>query len=307
MELYQLRSFVTVAELRHLTRAAEKLHISQPALSAQIKSLEDELGVALFDRTPGGMVLTAAGRRLLTGAEKVLAAAQTLRNEALALKGEVAGTARVGTHSDPALIRLGEFMTATVERYPLLQLELHHAISGEAFELVCSGGLDASFYFGPLSHPNVTGLALREITYRVVAPAAWQERIAHAEWREIAALPWIITPSISTHNQLVMALFRDEGLEPTKVIEADQEAVISTLVVAGVGLALLREDLVRQKAVEGQICFWKDVGATTTLWFIYATAREHDLVIAALLDVLRETWQLADMSAAATPRRSYVP
>ena len=78
MELYQLRSFAVVAELGHLTRASERLHLSQPALSAQIKALEDELGVTLFERTPSGMVLTSAGRALLPEAEKVLAAAQAL-------------------------------------------------------------------------------------------------------------------------------------------------------------------------------------------------------------------------------------
>jgi DNA-binding transcriptional LysR family regulator len=65
MELYQLRSFAAVAELGHLTRASERLHISQPAVSAQIKALEDELGVALFERVSSGMVLTSAGRKLL--------------------------------------------------------------------------------------------------------------------------------------------------------------------------------------------------------------------------------------------------
>jgi DNA-binding transcriptional LysR family regulator len=58
MEFYQLRSFVAVAEAGHLTRAAEKLHVSQPAVSAQIKALEDELELALFERTSSGMVLT---------------------------------------------------------------------------------------------------------------------------------------------------------------------------------------------------------------------------------------------------------
>ena len=76
MELYQLRGFAAVAETGHLTRAAERLHLSQPALSAQIKALEDELGVPLFERLPSGMELTPAGRSLLPEAQKVVAAAQ---------------------------------------------------------------------------------------------------------------------------------------------------------------------------------------------------------------------------------------
>ena len=70
MEFNRLKSFAAVAEAGHLTRAAEKLHISQPALSAQIKALEDELDLPLFERTPAGMILTAAGRRQDTAANR---------------------------------------------------------------------------------------------------------------------------------------------------------------------------------------------------------------------------------------------
>src|SRR6187399_3066109 len=110
MELYQLRSFAAVAELGHLTRAAERLHVSQPAVSAQIKALEDELGVSLFERVSSGMVLTSAGRKLLPAAEKVLDAAQALRMRAKGLQGQIVGRARVGTVSDPGFTRIGEFL-----------------------------------------------------------------------------------------------------------------------------------------------------------------------------------------------------
>jgi DNA-binding transcriptional LysR family regulator len=292
MELYQLRSFAVVAEVRHLTRAAEKLHISQPALSAQIKALEDELEVTLFERTSIGMALTAAGQRLLQEAEKVLSAAQALRNEARALRGEVAGRASVGTLSDPGFIRLGEFLTATVDRHPLLQLELHHEISGAAFEKVRDGELDAAFYYGALTHPAVAGLALRPMTYRVAGPAAWRDRVEEADWAEIAALPWILTPSISSHNQLVADLFRSHGVAPAKVVEADQESVISSLTVSGVGLSLMREDVALAKRAAGEACLWEKGRATTTLWFIYPQERADDPVIRALLEVIRETWAL---------------
>jgi len=301
MELYQLRSFVAVAEVGHLTRAAEKLHISQPALSAQIKALEDEFGLALFERTSSGMTLTAGGERLLAEAGKVLAAAQVLRNEARTLQGEVVGKAAVGTILEPGLSRVGELLSVMVERYPLLQLELHHEISGAALEKVRSGRLDASFFYGDLAEGAVAGLALRPLVYRVAAPAAWRGRIAGADWSDVAALPWILTPPISSHHRLAAALFRKHGVEPTKVVEADQESVISSIVASGVGLSLMREDVALAREAAGEICLWDRGRATTTLWFIHLHERAEDPVIRALLEGLRDTWQLREEPA--TPLR----
>jgi DNA-binding transcriptional LysR family regulator len=304
MELYQLRSFVAVAEAGHLTRAAERLHISQPAVSAQIKALEDELDLALFERTSSGMVLTSAGERLLTDAERVLAAAQALRTVAKALKGEVTGKVRVGTTSDPSFIRVGEFLNATIARHPLLQVELHHEITGEAFAKVRDGELDASFYSGDLEHPSVEGLRLRSSSYRVAAPAAWKRRVVDADWGEIATQPWVITPAISTHHKLVRTLFEKHGVEPTRVVEADQESVITNLVVSGVGLSLIREDLALEKETAGQVCLWRDVRVQTTLWFIYLRTRKNDPALSALIDVLRDTWNLPEEAASETGQRT---
>jgi molybdate transport repressor ModE-like protein len=293
MELYQLRTLVAVADTGHITRAAEKLHLSQPAVSAHIKALEEQLGVRLFERNPGGMQLTRAGRQLREQAEKVLAEAERLRQLAASLKGEIVGRLRVGTSTDPEFIRVGEFLHRTVERYPLLELELHQEVSGAALEQVRTGELDASFYFGDITSPEVAGLRLRDMAYCVVAPAAWADRVQGADWSEIARMPWIVTPSISTHNRLVRALFSRHGVEPARVVEADQEPVIASLVVSGVGVSLMREPLALQKQRSGEICIWDKARLQTALWFIYHAERSHDPLIEALLGILAEIWEIA--------------
>lgn len=290
MELNQLRAFAAVADTGQLTRAAERLHLSQPALSAQIKALEEKLAVRLFERTSNGMQATRAGRQLLAHAEKVLAAAEALRQAALAVRGEVAGRLRIGTLSDPQSIRLGDILGRTVERFPLLELELHHEITGAALEAVRDGSLDASFYYGDITSPQVSGLALRELVYCVAAPVEWKQRIDGAGWRELAALPWIVTPQISSHHRLVRTIFSEHDVAPAKVIEADSESVISNLVGSGLGVSLMRLDLALQR--ERDVCIWPQARVRTTLWFIYRAERASDPLIAALLKLVAETWQL---------------
>ena len=299
MELYQLRSFVAIAELGQLTRAAEKLHVSQPAVSAQLKALEDKLGLALFERTATGMVLTTPGARWLKEAEKVLATARELQNVALSFKGELAGSASIGTLSDPNLTRIGEFMSAALARHPLLELELHQGVTGTALDQVRDGMLDASFYYGDLRHPSVVGLPLRRLVFRVVAPAAWKDRLRLCGWEQVAAMPWIIPPSISSHHQLAHALLHQHNVTPSRVVEADQEAVIASLVASGVGITLMREELAFEKQAAGEICIWNDEQIGTMLWFVTQRTREHDPVIHALNEMQRDLWALPDASTEA--------
>ena len=290
MELYQLRSFAAVAELGHLTRAADKLHVSQPAVSAQIKALEDELGVALFERVSSGMVLTAAGHKLLPEARKVVAAAQVLRSRARAIQGEVVGRGSVGTVSDPEFVRVGDFLAHALRAHPLLEVELHHEITGVAFEKVRDGEHDASFYYGRLVHPGVASVPLVDFAYRVVGPASWSDRIESATWDDIVTMPWIMTPPISTLSVLAAELFDARGVSPARRIEADNEAVIRSLVDAGLGVALIREDLALDAAARGQVSLWEEARLTTTLQFIYLVERAQDPEIRALLDVLSGVW-----------------
>lgn len=302
MELYQLRTFAAVAEEGHLTRAAERLHLSQPAVSGHIKALEQELDVRLFERAATGMVLTEAGRRLLTHSLKVLSAADSVKRAALQLHSEVAGLLHVGTVADPVDNRLGDVLAAVVKRYPLLRLELHHSSTGAALENVRDGRLDATFYFGEEPTAPLHAIPLRELRYRVAAPAAWADRVIDARWDDIARLPWVRTPPDSTHTRLVTQLFATHGMEPPEpAVLANDENVITNLVVSGLGVALVRNDVARARAALGELVLWPGATLPTTLWFVCAIARADEPPLAALLDLVRETWQLDSQRTTSDP------
>ena len=298
MEIYQLRAFVTVAKIGQLTRAAEALHVTQPAVTGQIKALEEELGVSLFDRKPGRIALTRAGERLLPEAEKVLAAAGSLIGRARELQGEVSGTLVIGTLGDPDALRLGSLLGGLVAALPLLEIKTRSGDAESLREAVATSTLQASFYIGPHIPRDVLGLALQTIHYRVVAPVPFRERLLHAGWREIADMPWIGTPYASHAQTLLRDLFSRQGLLPNQVLESDDASASHSLVRAGLGLALLREDAAIPAAERNELVIWPHTRVAALLSFIYPKTAEHDPAIVAALSVLRQVWGLPARTAA---------
>ena len=297
MDLNLLRTFVTVAKFGHLTRASEALHLSQPALSGHIKALEEELGVALFERTPSGMAVTPAGARLLVEAEEILGAVLHLAHSAQELRGQPTGHLKLGTVLDPAVLRVGDLLVRALERYPQIELELQHVMSSEALARVRSGALDASFYFGDPPQADLAAIPLRELTYRVGIPDAWQDDLGAAAWEAVAERPWIVAPEPSSHRQLVMRLFPDSP--PARIVETDNESVINNLVESGVGVSLLRADAGSPAREAGRCFILPDVEVGTRLWLVHALDRESDPLLTALRDVLAEVWP--DAPEAASP------
>src|SRR5205085_8225152 len=198
------RACVEIAEVRRLARAAERLHLSQPALSGQLKALEETLGVSLFERSSSGMSLTTGGRSLLAGAERILAAIQQLQQSAQQLQGRPSGRLSVGTVLDPVTLRVGDFLSRAIESYPLIDIELHQMFSGAAIAGVRNGSLDASFYFGSVDGPELSGEPLRRLTYRVAMPTEWGLDRRRSEWSVLAAGPWIRAPETSLNCDLGM-------------------------------------------------------------------------------------------------------
>ena len=288
MDLHQLRSFVVVAAEGHVTRAAEKLHLSQPTVSGHIRALEDELGVTLFDRASNGVSLTHSGKLLLEDAEKVIAAAQQLRDHARAISGRLDVRLRIGTILQPDYLRLGELISVMRERYPTLDTELHMAISGVGLEKVRRGELDAAFVLGEYDDPLLRVLPLEPLQYVIVVPKVWKERLD--DWKALAGRPWVLTPEKGKVNQMALEMLASRHLAPASIIEVDQESMIRNLVSAGVGISLMREDFAREAAEAGEAEIWPHGTARTVLCLAYLAERESRPEILAFVRAVELVW-----------------
>ncbi len=296
MDLTLLRAFVTVAHVGNLTRAAAQLHLTQPAVSLQVKNLQETLGVALFARTAHGLVLTRDGQALLPHAERALAAASDVERAAAALRQEVRGKLRIGTILDPDFLRLGGFLKQLVETYPQIEPALRHGMSGWVAEQVRAGELDVGYYIGrPAEEGMPAGLfhaaTLTRFQYRVLAPAGWKDRVSGArDWRALAALPWIWTPPASAHQRLLSRRFAEAGASPVKVAEVDQETSMLDLVKSGVGLTLARDAIAIAEAHAHALTIVEGVTVPTELAFIALAARMEEPAIAAAFKLIEAQW-----------------
>lgn len=290
MDLTQLRAFTTVAHEGNLTRAAALLHLTQPAVSLQIKSLQAALQVQLFTRTPTGMVLTAEGNKLLPLAERILANVVELRQAADALHTTLAGSLAIGTILDPEFTRLGAFLKRLVETYPQLATRLQHGMSGSVLQQIKAGTLDVGYYLG-IPGKEFHSMTLTTFTYNVIAPAGWKNRVAGKDWTALAQLPWIWSPPDSAHHRMLSATFSRYQVMPQKVALVDQETSMLDLVKSGVGLSLARESIALREAHAHGLVIADAVSLVTELSFIALAKRKNEPTIAAVFALLASVWK----------------
>jgi len=146
MELRHLRYFIGVGEEQHFGRAAERLHIAQPALSRQVQDLEEELGFPLFDRLPRGVRLNAAGTLFLTDARRILRDVDDAKRRAERVAHGKIGTLRIGIATAVSWHGMVADCLGRFRReQPDAELELHHLLSVHQVEAITTGRLDAGF------------------------------------------------------------------------------------------------------------------------------------------------------------------
>lgn len=287
-----LRAFVAVAREGNVSRAALRLHLSQPAVSLQLKSLAESTGLILFTRAPHGLTLTRDGLALLPQAEKALQSLADFSQAAHRLHSTVRGRLRIGTILDPEFTRLGAFLKELVETAPQIETELRQGMSGEVLAQVAHGGLDIGFHLGPLDDAQAFEIKiLSHITYRVLAPAGWGEQVLGRDWKALATLPWLSTPAASAHHRMLASVFDPLGVKPRRVALVDQEASMLDLVRSGVGLSLVRDAIAIAEAQARGLVIADKVSLDCRLSFICLKTRMADPVVISAWTALNKVWR----------------
>lgn len=289
MELYQLKTFVQVAEEGNLTRAASKLFTSQPAISAQIKALEDELNLPLFQRSTRGMQLTEQGKQLLQHAQQVLAAANNLQQQALGLQDQLLGEPRIGVHTDFEFVRGSQLFRVVEQHYPRLRLHFVQSMSTHILADLAKGSLDGGFFFGPNPDAGLNAIHLEQTPMRIVGPIAWKSKIEPAQPEQLAKMRWIFATDTCPFHAVYRALLGDDS-GAAETARVDAEDAVRDLVRAGVGLAVMRDDDAQSAIDEGFACSWPGQVPSIALNFAVLQRRMHEPMIRALLETVRLVW-----------------
>jgi DNA-binding transcriptional LysR family regulator len=288
MDIYQLKTFVVVAREGSITRAAELLHLSQPAVSAQIKAMEDALDLALFERTPRGMILTKDGQRLLAKAEKTIAVHQELIDEATRIKGHLAGKLRLGAGSNSNNEAIGRLLTILSERCPDVEVLLKHGTSLEILAGLRNGSLDAGFYNegGEPDPDRATIEVSRFKTYVVAAPrvVAVSEPL---DWKVLADLPWIYPTASACCARTAEGLFKTHQIRPKRIISVDREDVTRTLIAGGIGVGLLHADTAHKAQLRGEVELVFECETLVRILFAQLASRALDPLLTAATSIVR--------------------
>jgi DNA-binding transcriptional LysR family regulator len=247
MELRHLRYFIAVGDEQHFGRAANRLHVVQPALSRQIRDLERELGFLLFDRLPRGVRLTAAGTLFLNDARRILHDVEEAKRRAERMALGQAGTLRIGIAT--AVSWHGLVVNAFREfrrRHPDVELVVHHLVSVQQVEAVVSDRLDAGFvaavtpWHKELEHRQ---FALDRMVLAVPKghPLTKRERIRLRDLRDTSFV-WFhrwVNPTFHDHMMEVCAR---GGLSAPRIVQeaADRDTVLG-LVQCRIGMAWVTE------------------------------------------------------------------
>ena len=293
MDIQHLKAFITVACTKNLTQAAEKLFLSQPAVSAQIKALESDVGTALFVRTNNGMQLTRAGEVLLPEAEALLQHKHRLEQFAQTLSADYVHSVQLGIIHPIESRKVTALTRCIVEQEPKTQLHIHYGMSIEILSRLLAKKIHAGFFLGHIDQRNLQVHFLEHVDYSLICPQTQLQRIRDNLPKSLNDSTWIEMSGISSSYKNLQQFWHRHKLNPKKQIICDYPQTIIDLAVAQQGLAMVpKHSALEAVGQDKDIAVLDEFEQHLPLHFIYLDEFSEDPAVTLLLENVQRLWKL---------------
>jgi DNA-binding transcriptional LysR family regulator len=243
MDLRQLAYFLAIAEEGNITRAAERLHISQPPLSQQLKLLEEELGVVLMERSTRKLQITDAGRLLQNRAKQILELTEKTAKELNDLKEGLQGTLSIGTISSAGETLLTLKIQRFHEKYPGVDFHIRESGTFEILELIKGGVVEIGIIRTPISHDIFEYINLPDepMVAGALGDLFWDGNMGCMDLTGLKGKPLLM------HNRYtndIEEACRKAGFEPRIICRIDDTRAMLSWANAGMGIAIIPRDMI---------------------------------------------------------------
>jgi DNA-binding transcriptional LysR family regulator len=290
MDNQNLKAFITVAECSSFSEAADRLYLTQSAISKRIAQLEQQIGKKLFDRIARQVSLTEAGIELLPRARRILKEYENALQAINDLSGEASGTLRLAISHHLGLHRLPPILKKFAQTYPNVTLDIDFTDSEKAYEQVLHGETEVAVITLALdSHHNINSKKIWNDPLRFICaqdhPLA---KLQKPDLKDLANYP-IILPGLNTYTgRIIQNLFQQEGIPLKSPMSSNYLETISTMVEVGLGWSVLPETLVR----ELHVMTFEAIKIERELGYIHHTKRSLSNAAVAFLALLSTAAQI---------------
>ena len=306
MELRQLRYLVALAEERNFTRAAAREHIAQPALSQQIRRLEEEVGLALVERTTRHVAITDAGEMLVGRARRILGEVDAARSELQGMRGVQTGHVSVGAMHTMGPVDISLALAIFHQRHPAVELTVREQSSEELAEMLRVDELDLAF-LSVTERIESHGLGLHQLVSEelvVILPRGHRlgqrRRLGMAE---LADEQFISYREGSRLRELLISAGHYAGFEPRVKLESNESQRIRRLVERDMGVAILPRSDAEGPGAEVAVASLTDPSLTRDITLAWRDGRRHAPAAAEFLELARDTFTDPKLTASAMPPR----
>jgi LysR family transcriptional regulator, low CO2-responsive transcriptional regulator len=239
MDFDQLETFIEVARLSSFSRAAEKRFRTQPAISSQIRSLEEEVGAKLLDRSGGKVSITASGKLFLKFAEDTLDARKAATTAIAETERVPRGEIVVGANEGTCLHILPEVFAHFKKEYPDVSVNIRRADYAKVLESVIDNSVDFGVVSMPVTDPRLTAVLIHRDELVVIAPPRHPlSKLKAASAADIAPYP-LVMPKVGHTRDALDQLFHERKLKPRVSMELDSSELLKRFVAADVGVGFI--------------------------------------------------------------------